>query len=429
MNNNVSLNGKNLFSRVEKFIFILVAAYLLLDNGILASIVFGFPIGTLGQIVIIPLMIFFLYKGKLKFNLILILVLCWDFYGLIRILLAYENYGLIALRSSTYIADINYILIGSFIAKNTLKRLYFPKILWKLLLVANIYCLMLPLRGFLLKFTPILTAYSGYSVPLLFAYGNTSIISSPFFFSENFFPLNGKNNYSRIIAFFSALFLFTYQAARYNYFIFLILSFYSLLNKPKKISYIFFYIALGMAIISITLFLGIEFSYKGKNIDGLGYFYDHFISSFGISSGSIDGQTSGFSLRTSWWSESLKEVFSSLQNIVFGIGQGRPLTNFYNSDGNIVRDLHNSYIGIFIRDGLIGLTIFLILHIKLFLNIFHNLNLTKNQKNLYNFHQTGLLFIFAILVNSLMQSALEVSYKAIPYYFMWGIIGSYRLKE
>ena len=184
-----------------------------------------------------------------------------------------------------------------------------------------------------------------------------------------------------------------------------------------------------MIIISIILSLGIEFSFRGENITGLRYFYDHFLSSFGISSGSIDGQSSGFSLRTSWWNESLKEVFSSLQNIVFGIGQGRPLTNFYNSDGNIVRDLHNSYIQIFIRDGLFGLTIFLILHIKLFTNIFHNINLTKNQKELNHFFKTGLLFIFAILVNSLMQNALEVSFKAIPYYFIWGLVGSYKLKE
>ena len=106
----------------QKFIFILVAAYLLLDNGILASIVFGFPIGTLGQLVLIPLMIYFLYKGKLKFNLILILILCWDFYGVIRILFAYEDYGLIALRSSTYITDTNYILLGGLIAQNNLKR-------------------------------------------------------------------------------------------------------------------------------------------------------------------------------------------------------------------------------------------------------------------------------------------------------------------
>ena len=429
MNLNSNLIKKKIFSNVDKFVFFLVAGYLLLDNGLLASLVFGFPIGILGQILLIPLVIFYLYKGSLKLNLILILIVSWDFYGLIRILFAYENYGLIALRSSTYITDINYILIGSLIAKISLKRIHFPKILWQLLLVANIYCLLLPFKEFLFQFSPKLTAFSGYAVPLLFTLKNAPIISMIFFFSENFFPLNGKNNFSKIIVFISLLFSFTYETARYNYFIFMILSFYSFLKKPKKIGSIFLYIAIGIIIIFIILSSGIKFSGRGANITGVRFFYDHFLSSFGISSGSIDGESSGFALRISWWIQSLKEVFSSLQNIIFGLGQGRPLTNFYNADGIIVRDLHNSYIQIFIRDGLFGSIIFLSLHIKLFLNIFHNISLTKDQKNINNFYHTGLLFVIAVLTNSLMQNSLEVSYKAIPYYFIWGLIGSYRLKN
>ena len=429
MNLNNNTIRKNLFSRLDKFIFFLISGYFILDNSLLALLVFDFPIGIFGQIILIPLMIFYLYKGRLKLNLILILILLWNFYGLISILFAYQDYGLIALRSSTYITDTNYILIGSLIAQNSFKRIHFQKILWQLLVVANIYLAMIPLRGILLPLTPKLTAFSGYSLNLLFNYGNSSLISIPFFFSENFFPLNGKKKFSKIINFISMLCTFTYTSARYNYFIFFILSIYSFLRKPKKISKIILYISIAIIIIFIFLSLGINFTMRGTNIDSIRYFYDHFISSFGISSGSIDGQTSGFSLRTSWWNQSLKEVFSSFKNIIFGVGQGRPLTNFYNSDGIIVRDLHNSFIQIFIRDGLFGSLIFIILHIKLFINLFHNINLTKNQNEIHNFYQTGLLFVIAILVNSLMQNALEVSYKAIPYYFIWGLIGSYKLKK
>ena len=429
MNLNNNTIRKNLFSRLDKFIFFLISGYFILDNSLLALLVFDFPIGIFGQIILIPLMIFYLYKGRLKLNLILILILLWNFYGLISILFAYQDYGLIALRSSTYITDTNYILIGSLIAQNSFKRIHFQKILWQLLVVANIYLAMIPLRGILLPLTPKLTAVSGYSLNLLFNYGNSSLISIPFFFSENFFPLNGKKKFSKIINFISMLCTFTYTSARYNYFIFFILSIYSFLRKPKKISKIILYISIAIIIIFIFLSLGINFTMRGTNIDSIRYFYDHFISSFGISSGSIDGQTSGFSLRTSWWNQSLKEVFSSFKNIIFGVGQGRPLTNFYNSDGIIVRDLHNSFIQIFIRDGLFGSLIFIILHIKLFINLFHNINLTKNQNEIHNFYQTGLLFVIAILVNSLMQNALEVSYKAIPYYFIWGLIGSYKLKK
>ena len=429
MNLNYNIRRKNLFSRIDKFIFFLISGYFFLDNGLLASLVFGFPIGIVGQIILIPLMIFYLYKGRFKLNLILFLILLWNFYGLIRILFDYQEYGLIALRSCTYITDTNYILIGSLIAENSFKRIHFQKILWQLLLVANIYLAMLPLREILLPLSPKFTAFSGYSVNLLFNYGNSSLISIPFFFSENFFPLNGKKIFSKIINFFATLFAFTYASGRYNYFIFFVLSVYSFLRKPKKISKIILFISFAIIFIFILLSLGINFTMRGTNIDSIRYFYDHFLSSFGISSGNIDGQSSGFSLRTSWWIQSLKEVFSSFKNIIFGIGQGRPLTNFYNTDGNIVRDLHNSFIQTFIRDGLFGSVIFIILHIKLFINLFHNINLTKNQNDIHNFYQTGLLFVIAILVNSLMQNTLEVSYKAIPYYFMWGLIGSYRLKK
>ena len=367
MNLNNNIRRKNLFSRVDKFIFFLISGYFFLDNSLLATLVFGFPIGIFGQVILIPLMIFYLYKGRLKLNLILVLILLWNFYGLISILFAYQDYGLIALRSSTYITDTNYILIGSLIAQNSFKRIHFQKILWQILVVANIYLAMIPLRGILLPLTPKFTAFSGYSVNLLFNYGNSSLISIPFFFSENFFPLNGKKQFSKIINFISMLCTFTYTSARYNYFIFFILSIYSFLRKPKKISKIILYISIAIIIIFIFLSLGIKFTMRGTNIDSIRYFYDHFLSSFGISSGSIDGQTSGFSLRTSWWNQSLKEVFSSFKNIIFGVGQGRPLTNFYNSDGIIVRDLHNSFIQIFIRDGLFGSVIFIILHIKLFI--------------------------------------------------------------
>ena len=57
------------------------------------------------------------------------------------------------------------------------------------------------------------------------------------------------------------------------------------------------------------------------------------------------------------------------------------------------------------------------------------MNNIKDQKNINNFYHTGFLFVISVLTNSLMQNALEVAYKAIPYYFIWGLIGSYRLKN
>ena len=55
MNLNNNTIRKNLFSRLDKFIFFLISGYFILDNSLLALLVFDFPIGIFGQIILIPL--------------------------------------------------------------------------------------------------------------------------------------------------------------------------------------------------------------------------------------------------------------------------------------------------------------------------------------------------------------------------------------
>jgi len=425
--NKISNYKTTIFSKADKLVFLVSIIYLILDNSVLAPVIFGFPIGITGELILIPLMTFYIFTSKVKVNLILILILLWNFFTVISIIKSFPYYGLQSLRSATYCIDSNYIIIGSIIAQNNLKRSKFPNILWKVLFVANVYLLFLPFSSFLLNFTPKLTAFSGYSVPILFTYSNSSFLSSTFFFSENSFPLNGQKNIVKIISFLSLLFTFTYKAARYNYFVIFVLSIYSFLKKPKKIIRFSLYFLIGFILISLFLTLGIRFSSRGSGIESIGFFYDHFLSSFGISTSFNDGDSAGFFLRISWWINSFERLFSSIRNFIFGLGQGIPLTTFVNDNGIPVRDLHNSFIQIFIRDGLIGISIFSALHIKLISNVMHNIRITRYEK-INNFYQTSFLFILAILINCLMQNTLEVAHRAIPYYFLFGLIGSYKLK-
>ena len=419
---------KVIFSKVDRIVFFLTVIYFFLDNSFLAPVIFGVPIGISGQVLLIPLMTYYLYTSKVKINQIIILILIWDFFTILSIARSFPTYGLQSLRSSTYCIDSNYIIIGNIIAQNNIKRIQFKSIFWKTLLIGNIYLLLLPLRGFLLRFTPQLTAFSGYSVPILFTFGNASFFSSVFFFSENGFPLNGNKIHIKILSFFSLMFTFTYATARYNYFIVFILAVYTFFKKPNSVGKISLYLILACILLSIILSIGIKFSFRGGEITSLRYFIDHFISSFGISTSNIDGQSSGFYLRTNWWNEAFQKLFSSFNNIVFGLGQGIPLTNFMSSQGVLVRDLHNSYVQILVRDGLIGFSIFIFIHIKLISNLINNITVTKNLP-INNFYHTGFLFIIAIMINSLMQNTLEASYKAIPYYLMLGLIGSYKIKR
>ena len=59
----------------------------------------------------------------------------------------------------------------------------------------------------------------------------------------------------------------------------------------------------------------------------------------------------------------------------------------------------------------------------------NNIKLTKDKTIINNFYHTSFIFVLSIAINALMQNALENPCKAIPYYFVWGIIGSYKLKN
>ena len=124
---------------------------------------------------LIPLLTYYFYTSKVKTNSITFLILLWNLITFLSIWRSFPIYGFQSLRTSTYCIDLNYIIIGNLIAQNHLKRILFPKILWRTLFWGNIYLLLLPFREFLLKLSPQFTAYSGYPIPLLFNFTNTQI--------------------------------------------------------------------------------------------------------------------------------------------------------------------------------------------------------------------------------------------------------------
>ena len=69
---------KVIFSKVDKLVFLVSIIYLILDNSVLAPVIFGIPIGITGEVLLIPLMTFYIFTSKVKVNMILILILLWN---------------------------------------------------------------------------------------------------------------------------------------------------------------------------------------------------------------------------------------------------------------------------------------------------------------------------------------------------------------
>ena len=186
MQNNLNLKKnyrKDSFSDIDKIVFTTISIFLILNNGVLSPIIPpGIPIGITGEIILLPLLIYFFYKQKIEINFITVLIILFNLLTLFSALISFKDYGLQSLRTTTYCIDSGYILIGAVIAKNQFKRAKLPKLFWRIFYLGSIYNLTIPFKYFLIQFTPILTAFAGYQVPLFFNYSTAAIISITFFF-------------------------------------------------------------------------------------------------------------------------------------------------------------------------------------------------------------------------------------------------------
>ena len=115
--------------------------------------------------------------------------------------------------------------------------------------------------------------------------------------------------------------------------------------------------------------LGFNIDTRVTNVSDISFFYDHFLSSFGVEGDSYDeGSVGGLALRLIWWQDALTQLFMSIKTTLFGLGQGIALTNFYNEYGVLTKELHNSYLTILVRNGLVGFFIVFLLHLQLLKN-------------------------------------------------------------
>ena len=220
-----------------------------------------------------------------------------------------------------------------------------------------------------------------------------------------------------------------FGAARSNYFIFIFSILVTFLFGPKKFGKYSFFFLMFICTLNVFFMMGLSFSEtRVSEIQDMRFFYEHFLSSFGFQSDIIGGASGGLGQRLDWWKDALDKLFSSNINFLFGIGQGVPLTDFVSNRAVLVKNLHNSFITILVRNGFLGFLLFFTLIFTTYKNLIHNIKAVKNDIYYSNFLKTSFLFISSILIISLMQSALEISCFAIPLYLLIGMVASYKIK-
>ena len=131
-------------------------------------------------------------------------------------------------------------------------------------------------------------------------------------------------------------------------------------------------------------------------------------------------------MRYDWWLEVINKNLSSLKLTLFGQGFGIPLIDFKTTQFGFAREPHNMFVTIFGRQGLFGLSLFLIIFFKSFKNFFYKIKLKIYKNNDREVLIVIFLYILIVSVGFIGDSILNYSSASIPFYFFWGIIIGYR---
>ena len=188
---------------------------------------------------------------------------------------------------------------------------------------------------------------------------------------------------------------------------------------------ILLYVLLAILCLYLLPLLGLEM--KGRvGYVSVNFFMDHLMSAvpnIALTNPELTGPAGSAQLRISWWTQIVEESLTSVKIFLFGKGFGMPLTQFSAASDIIAREPHNMYISIFARLGIVGLLIWIWMHITFF----------KAWRKSYKYAVANnlsekyillflIIYIILILVLSFGESILIYPCHAVPYYFFWGVI-------
>lgn len=370
---------------------------------------------------------------RLGSTMLLLPFVLWWIFGTGRAIVAIPEHGMWALRDATHVIESLFLLVGfAFAVRPEMLDRFFkwlPGVLW----LAFVYALGYPFQKTLQGYSPKLLAGAGYMAALFFTYTNISILiymlaAYLLLFKEkkgvndkiiylfvvalvgaNIFISQGRTLYLQILALYGLFMVFRRE----------------LLGKSAVLFFLLFLFLLAVP------FFDIEITGRLGQQVSLEFILNHILAIGGIENEGVMGAAGGVHQRLGWWMKLFYEWTDSATNFLFGLGYGFPLIDF--SIGVPVREPHNSYISIIARLGLVGISLFVWMHILL-LRVWRRayrectrLKWREGQNRLL------LLMVFFILIWVLCigEDGLEKPFNAIPYYFFWGIVlrFAYHLKQ
>ena len=367
------------------------------------------------------------------FNLIILFII----FNFFKLLMSYSSYGIYAIRDSTYVFDLFFIVISFSIFHNYFDTSKILKVLNLIFYLTLIFIFMWFFKDFFQSFSIRVGSPTGASADLFFNFSTIALLSIWFaFYNLILFP-NEKNHSKKYLLFFLLIaFSVVFFQRRSIYLCLVAIFFISLFFNKRETLKVFIILMIGSLIIPLANLFGISFTGYLGEVSSIFFFVEHFLSALpGYKhNNEIFESTSGTAnLRLDFWKYVIETQLSNIKFLFFGQDYGAPLVYFKATGGIPVREPHNMYLTVFARTGLFGLIIFILIHFRLLAIWIYSFKLSlKKEKRKENqiliFLGIYLLFIYII---GLTDSVLVANYHSIVFNIFWGIVISiyFKLKE
>ena len=416
-------------SGIQTSLLVFIGCYVILNSGFmllrLPPTGPGVPLGEL--VVVYGVFTLLLARSKrvafLNHAPFLPLALFWAI-GTTHLVLDVPNHGFWAFRDAAHLFETMFMWLGFRMAAeaDTFPRLH--RWLAALCLLTLIYVALYPFRDTLSAFSPQVRSPGNYALPLFFTYNN---VSSGAVMASVFFLLETRERYRNLklgLVLVAIVVVVTLVQVRVAYLQFAAAIALLCVLSPRSLAR--FAMLMPVAAVGILAFAssGLEFEGRLGTKFTLDFLWNHVQAIWGGGDESVQAAADGVDLRLVWWTDAQRLIFSDVWHMFFGVGFGIPLTTFEGPDGDITREPHNSFVSVATRYGFVGLACFLAIQALLLRTLYQSCKFaqTAQMPRLKQFLVTCAVFFAANLLFSFVEGGFEVSFVAIPYYFLAGIV-------
>lgn len=349
----------------------------------------------------------------------------WWAFGLGRAAFDVTTGGFWALRDAAHVIESLFLLVGFVFAASPAALERFFKWLPIVVGIGAFYGLLYPVRELFWTFSPHIITPNGIEAPILGVMANSHFMMiMAGFFLLLYYPRN-------LGAMLLAVVLIAYPVAVFQqrtlYLTMAALFAFLIFCRPSTrghVAIIVMFGAFGLAVVSL---LGVQVEGRLGEELSPAFIINHFLAIFGIcppGQEMLCASAAGVPQRLEWWQSILDRMLADPFKMLLGLGYGIVLTDFRAFQDVAVREVHNSYITVFARTGVIGLVCWLSMLVVLIRRWYRTFVHCRELGWRLGQNRLMILMVFFICmwVLALGQDGFEKPYNIIPFYFFWGII-------